>query len=101
MQYITLLEWINCVMDQSIEVWQRKEKLVRTKQIELLAGNLDRASTAFVTVGIATPLIAFFYKSSADPANGVGTILAITYVALFVAVSLHLAARTVLKRLEP
>ena len=39
-------------------------KLVANERVKLLANNLDRASTACFTVGVATPLAGALYRVS-------------------------------------
>ncbi|MBV8401027.1 MAG: hypothetical protein JOZ17_20185 [Acetobacteraceae bacterium] len=71
--------------------------LVRNERLKLLANALDRASTACVTVGIVTPVAGLVY--GLIPHVSALALAAACFVWLFVAVSLHLAARRVLGRL--
>ncbi len=76
--------------------------LVRNEQTKLLANNLDRASTACFTVGIATPAAGWLYnvanfQASISPAY----LLAALAGWLIASVSLHVLARRILKGLRP
>lgn len=74
---------------------------IHNERTKLLANGLDRASTAAVAGGIFTPLGGFLYNlGGAPPPGGALTVAAIMYVALFVGVALHFAARRVLGRLR-
>lgn len=77
------------------------QKLVANERAKLTANNLDRASTACFTVGIATPLAGYLYRVS-----GIDTLpwwwLASGFVGwLIAATSLHLLARRILRGLLP
>jgi hypothetical protein len=70
------------------------------EQTKLLANALDRASTACLTVGIATPVAAMLYGfGNATLQNSAPTAI---YIAgwLIVAITLHYLARTHLRRLS-
>ncbi|SCY99895.1 hypothetical protein SAMN02927923_03308 [Microvirga guangxiensis] len=70
-------------------------KHVRNERRKLLANAIDRASTAFVTVGVATPIAGVIFK-----VNGLGLALANSELGLAVlgflgtAVGLHTLGST-------
>ncbi|HEV7252537.1 MAG TPA: hypothetical protein VGN97_05500 [Mesorhizobium sp.] len=76
--------------------------LIDNERTKLLAGALDRASTACFTVGIATPLAGYIYdigqfRSAVAPATfGVG--LSSWLCSMII---LHLLARRALRSLQP
>ena len=73
----------------------------QTERIKLLAGALDRVSTAFVTIGILTPAVAYLYNL-ADVRRLVSPVVIALGSAswLIAAVVLHLLARRILGRLR-
>lgn len=72
-----------------------QNKLVQNERTKLLANALDRASTACVTVGVATPVATYLWDLS-RAALGPWFLLASCYVWLAVAWALHIFARRVL-----
>ncbi len=75
--------------------------LIHNEQTKLFANALDRASTACLTVGVATPLIAFIYNIGQLRENvPVWWIVAGTFIWFSTAIALHLLARRVLKGLK-
>ncbi|MEA1835229.1 hypothetical protein U8607_24405 [Methylobacterium durans] len=71
------------------------------EQTKLLANALDRASTACITVGIATPIAGYVYnvgnfRAFVGPPEILGAVL----IWLLVAGTLHFWARRVLKGLD-
>lgn len=73
---------------------------IRNEQTKLLAGALNTAATSSFTVGVLAPLAAAFYSVGSTPV-GLPTLLIGTSIWLFAAVVLHLAARQVLRTLQP
>ncbi len=74
--------------------------LVRNEQIKLLAGNLDRLSSAFAIIGVVTPVIAWSYEfPTAPPATGKSIAFSLAWFAA--AVVLHVLSRHLLRRLRP
>lgn len=77
-------------------------KHVRNERKKLLANAVDRASTACITVGVATPIAGVIFQ-----VNGFGLALANSELGMAVmgflgaAVLLDLTARYALKGLEP
>ena len=75
--------------------------LVANERTKLVANALDRASTACLTVGVATPLAAWFYNiggfgvtaSPVSLAPGIGGWILAAFV-------LHLIAQLLLRRLK-
>jgi hypothetical protein len=76
--------------------------LIHNERLKLTAGALNTAATSCFTVGIATPLAGYLYNI-----GGLRSALGIAELAiglagwLLAALSLHLAARYVLKALRP
>lgn len=76
--------------------------IVENEKTKLIANALDRASTACFTVGIATPLAGYIYNVSGFRGMiGYGGMALSLAGWLTGAVSLHMLARRVLKRLKP
>ena len=76
--------------------------LVENERIKLLANAFDRASTACVTVGIATPLAGYIYNVSGFRETISYATMALSLAGWLVgAISLHLFASRILKRLQP
>jgi multisubunit Na+/H+ antiporter MnhG subunit len=76
--------------------------LVANERTKLLANNLDRASTACLTIGVLTPLAGFLYNINALQ-NSL-SVLALAFGVfgwLLAAALLHLIARRVLGSLRP
>lgn len=74
---------------------------IDNERTRLLAGALDRASTACFTVGVATPLAGYLYGVLTFSAATSGYWLGFTAISwLFATVALHFAARRVLKELK-
>ena len=77
-------------------------KHINNERRKLLANAVDRASTACITIGVATPLAGAIYNI-----NGFRQALATWELAvgllgwLATAIALHFAARRALKGLEP
>lgn len=78
----------------------QQEIYIHNERVKLLANSLDRASTALVTVGVVTPLVAFFYGNVDKLTIEIWKVAVITYAFLLTALNLHLAARVVLGRLK-
>jgi hypothetical protein len=74
--------------------------LIHNERTKLLAGALDRTSTALVTVGVAVPLVGYFV-GGVRPEGGFWVVAVIAAISIFVAFGLHLAARWVLGGLKP
>jgi hypothetical protein len=72
--------------------------LIHNEQTKLLANALDRASTACLTVGIATPAAGYLY--GVNQALGTAFLIAALYTWLFAAIGLHLLARHVIEGLQ-
>ena len=73
---------------------------VRSEQTRLLANAIDRASTACVTIGIATPIAGFVYNVSGFRSIISGAELSIGLLGwLVAAILLHLTARWILRDL--
>ena len=73
--------------------------IVRNEQTKLLANALDRASTASLAVGVFGPVSANMSSSDWTKSPGLFTILAMSLVWIFLALSLHAFARRILKGL--
>lgn len=73
--------------------------LIRNEQTKLLANNLDRASTACLTVGVFAPTAAALY-TSANTTSSIATFAIGAVSWIFTSVVLHISARTVLRRLK-
>ena len=75
--------------------------LIPNEQTKLLASAFDRASTACITVGIATPLAGYLYNVAGFRASvGVLELLLGLVDWTIAAIALHLAWRRVLKGLK-
>ena len=73
-------------------------RVVHNERAKLLANALDRASTACLTVGIATPIASYLYclgRAGLEP----WFLFAACYVWLCAAFGLHWVARRMLERL--
>ncbi|GEP07556.1 hypothetical protein [Methylobacterium oxalidis] len=71
------------------------------EQTKLLANALDRASTACITVGIATPIAGYVYNVSNFRALvTLSEVLGAVLIWFLIAATLHLWARRVLKGLD-
>ncbi len=76
--------------------------VIANERTKLLANALDRASTAYFTVGVATPLAGWIYDI-----GGLRTTLSAGALALglagwiLAAIALHLISRSVMGRLRP
>ncbi|PYE86382.1 hypothetical protein C7477_1268 [Phyllobacterium leguminum] len=68
---------------------------IHNERIELMAGNLDRLSTAFVAVGVLGKTFDF------TPGQGLFVSALVIIAWIFAAMGLHLAARYILGRLKP
>jgi hypothetical protein len=77
----------------------RKQVLVNNERAKLTAASVDRLSTACVAAGFIAPLVSFA-GGTVTVAWSVGLVLS-TLTWLTTAFVLHLAARHVLRRLEP
>ena len=76
--------------------------LIGNEHTKLLATALNTAATSCFTVGIATPLAGYVYNVSGYRSQIGATELALGVACwLAAAVGLHLAARRVLRNLEP
>jgi hypothetical protein len=76
--------------------------LVENEQTKLLANALDRASTACLTIGIATPLAGYVYNVGGFRVSVTMLELVLGFVTwIAVAIGLHYLARRVLKGLIP
>jgi hypothetical protein len=73
--------------------------LIQNERTKLLAGALDRASTAFLTVGIVTPVAGYLYGLSRAEL-GLGFLAGAFAVWFLLAIGLHLLARYVLGGLQ-
>lgn len=76
--------------------------LVQNERVKLLAGALDRASTALFTVGVVTPAAAYLYNIQGIRdlmTPGAATFGFLAFAAGSTA--LHLLARRVLRELTP
>jgi hypothetical protein len=77
-------------------------KHIRNERIKLLANNIDRASSAVLTLGVASPIVGIIFQ-----VNGFGQNVALWQLGLAVlgflgtAAGIHFAARSVLRDLEP
>lgn len=77
-------------------------KHIRNKRIKLLANNIDRASSAVLTLGVASPIVGIIFQI-----NGFGQNIAAWQLGLAVlgflgtSAGIHFAARSVLRDLEP
>jgi hypothetical protein len=76
------------------------DNLVRNESLKLTANALDRASTAFVTIGVLAPIAASIYASGGAGLSALA-FLGSVFVWLLCAIALHLGARFVLKGLSP
>lgn len=76
-------------------------KLVANERLKLLANNLDRASTACFTIGVATPLAGWFYGVSGLDKMSVWWLLLGFAGWLVAGAALHWQARRVLRGLLP
>lgn len=76
-------------------------QLVDNERTKLLAGALDRASTAIFTVGIVTPSASYFFDLQGTRATmgllGLGGFVVLSFLT---AIGLHLLARSVLGELR-
>ena len=73
--------------------------IVRTEQIKLFAGMLDRVGTVCVAVGVVTPISGSMLGGLSLPVNFPGLIIGVaTWAALFVV--LHWTAQYVLEGLQ-
>lgn len=71
--------------------------LVENERTKLLAGALDRASTAVFTVGIITPVVSWFFNlQNIRDALGPGGLALFVVLSFSVSAGLHLLARRVL-----
>ena len=75
------------------------DNLIRNERLKLLANALDRASTAFVTVGVLAPTAAAIYNLGTSNV-GVPFAAGSFAVWLFCAFALHWGARALLKGLR-
>lgn len=81
---------------------QLEMKHIRNERIKLLANNIDRASSAILTLGVASPIVGIIFQI-----NGFGQNVAAWQLGLAVlgflgtAAGIHFAARSVLRDLEP
>jgi hypothetical protein len=76
--------------------------LIANERTKLLAGNVDRASTACFTIGVLTPIAGFAYNINALQNSLPVLVLVIGVICwLLAAILLHLAARRLLGSLKP
>ena len=72
-------------------------KLVDNERAKLLAGALDRASTAMFTVGILTPSVSYLFNlQNIRDTLGLGGLIFFVALSFVATVGLHLLARKVL-----
>ena len=75
--------------------------LVENERTKLLAGALDRASTAVFTVGIITPVVSWFFNlQNIRDTLGPGGLALFVVLSFSGSVGLHLQARSVLGDLK-
>ena len=72
-------------------------KIVDNERAKLLAGTLDRASTAMFTVGILTPSVSYLFNlQNIRDTLGLPGLVAFVALSLAATIGLHLLARRVL-----
>ena len=71
------------------------DNLVRNERLKLVAGALDRASTACIAVGLIAPVSAAIYQV-ALPQTGIGIFIVGAVIWILAAAGLHLFAQRVL-----
>jgi hypothetical protein len=74
---------------------------VDREQIKLLANALDRASTAFLTIGVLAPLSALYFQIPLSRAAAIEAVHIGIICDLGGAWALHLAAQRTLRGLNP
>jgi hypothetical protein len=74
---------------------------VAREQTKLLANAIDRASTAFLTVGVLVPMSALYFQTPPLPATPIELVDAGVICYFTGAWVLHLAAQRALRGLKP